>query len=56
MPGVTGSAAYAQDKQPPTPLADFSEFIGAFFNRVGVQLRGDLLDFSQKLLGKIHDS
>ena len=54
MAGVAGAAADAEDEQPSAAFAHAGEFIGAFFNGVGVQLRGDLLDFVEKLFGKAH--
>ena len=54
MTGIARAAANAEDEQPSTALADGSEFVRTFFNRVRVELRGDLLDFRQKFFCKAH--
>ena len=53
--GIAGAAADAENEQPPAAFAHAREFIGAFFNGIGVQLGGDLLDFVEKLLGETHN-
>jgi hypothetical protein len=54
MAGIARAAADAENEQPPAAFAHAREFIGAFFNGVGVQLGGDLLDFVEELFGKTH--
>ena len=54
MAGVGRAAADAEDEQPSAAFAHAGQFVGAFFNRVGVQLRRDLLDLGQKLFCKAH--
>src|ERR1035437_7250279 len=54
MCGVASTAANANNEQPSAARLDGSEFGGAFLNGGFVELRRDLLDFSQKLFGKAH--
>ncbi len=54
MAGVGRAAADAEDEEPSAALAHAGEFVGAFFNRVGIQLRGDLLNLDQELFGETH--
>jgi hypothetical protein len=52
--GVAGAAADAQDEQAPAAVADFGQFLGAFFDGIRVEAGDDLLDFGEKIFGKTH--
>ncbi len=54
MSGITRAAADTEDEQSSAAFAHPRQFIGGLFNRIGVQLGDNLLDFIEELFGKAH--